>query len=135
MLIQVDPTDHQKIWIAFESSSNGQRVYRSVNGGGTWTNLTTSALNGHAPHSLNLIGGTDGGIYLSTQNTIFYRNNTMSDWVDFGDGLPVEISIRVLRDHFTAMEKCASPPTEKAFGKAVCRNNRVFQLRRSWSIS
>jgi photosystem II stability/assembly factor-like uncharacterized protein len=100
MLIQVDPTDHQKVWIAFESSSNGQRVYKSVNGGSTWTNLTTSTLNGQAPHSLNLIGGTDGGIYLSTQNTIFYRNNTMSDWVDFGDGLPVEISTCIARPFY-----------------------------------
>lgn len=100
MLIQVDPTDHQKVWIAFESSSNGQRVYRSVNGGSSWTNLTTSTLNGQYPHSLNLIGGTDGGIYLSTNNTIFYRNNTMSDWVDFGDGLPVSLNTCIARPFY-----------------------------------
>jgi len=100
MLIQVDPTNHQKVWIAFESTGNGQRVYKSVNGGGSWTNLTTSILNGNAPHSLNLIGGTDGGIYLATQNTIFYRNNTMNDWVDFGDGLPVSISTCIARPFY-----------------------------------
>lgn len=100
MLIQVDPTDHQKVWIAFESSSNGQRVYKSVNGGATWTNLTTSTLNGNAPHSLNLIGGTDGGIYLATNNTIFYRNNGMNDWVDFGDGLPVSLNTCIARPFY-----------------------------------
>jgi photosystem II stability/assembly factor-like uncharacterized protein len=100
MLIQVDPTDHQKIWIAFESSSNGQRVYKSVNGGANWTNLTTSTLNGQAPHSLNLIGGTDGGIYLATNHTIFYRNNSMNDWVDFGDGLPVDLNTCIARPFY-----------------------------------
>jgi len=100
MLIQVDPTDHQKVWIAFESSSNGQRVYRSVNGGSSWTNLTTATLNGQYPHSLNLIGGTDGGVYLSTNNTIFYRNSTMGDWVDFGDGLPVSLNTCIARPFY-----------------------------------
>ena len=100
MLIQVDPTDHEKVWIAFESTGNGQRVYRSENGGSNWTNLTTSALDGNAPHSLNLIGGTDGGVYLSTNKTIFYRNNSMNDWVDFGDGLPVVTNTCIARPFY-----------------------------------
>ncbi|MBI1286809.1 MAG: T9SS type A sorting domain-containing protein [Flavobacteriales bacterium] len=100
MLIQVDPTDPEKVWIAFASTGNGQRVYRSVNGGGSWTNLTTSTLDGQAPRSLNLIGGTDGGIYLSTNKTIFYRNNSMNDWVDFGDGLPVVTNTCIARPFY-----------------------------------
>lgn len=100
MLLQVDPSDHNNVWIAFESTGNGQRVYKSENGGQSWTNLTTSTLDGESPRSLNLIGGTDGGVYLSTHNTIFYRNNSMNDWVDFGDGLPFIIKSNIARPFY-----------------------------------
>ena len=100
MLVQVDPTDHDKVWIAFESTGNGQRVYKSENSGQSWANLTTSTLDGNSPRSLNLIGGTDGGVYLATNNTIFYRNNTMNDWVDFGDGLPVVTNTCIARPFY-----------------------------------
>lgn len=100
MLLQVDPTDHNNVWIAFESTGNGQRVYKSENGGQSWTNLTTSTLDGESPRSLNLIGGTDGGVYLSTNKTIFYRNNSMNDWVDFGDGLPVVTNTCIARPFY-----------------------------------
>lgn len=100
MLVQVDPTDHGKIWIAFQSTGNGQRVYKSENGGVNWTNLTTSTLDGQSPRSLNLIGGTDGGVYLATNQTVFYRNNAMNDWEDFGDGLPVSINTCIARPFY-----------------------------------
>jgi photosystem II stability/assembly factor-like uncharacterized protein len=100
MLIQVDPTDHDNVWIAFESTGNGQRVYKSENGGQSWSNLTTSTLDGESPRSLNLIGGTNGGVYLSTHNTIFYRNNSMNDWIDFGDGLPVVAKSNIARPFY-----------------------------------
>jgi hypothetical protein len=100
MLLQVDPSDHNIVWIAFASTGNGQRVYRSENGGQTWANMTTSTLDGHAPRSLNLIGGTDGGIYLATNRSIFYRNNSMNDWEDFGDGLPLVTNTNIARPFY-----------------------------------
>lgn len=100
ILIQVDPTDPDKVWIAFHSSGDGQIVYKSVNGGGSWTNLTTSTLDGESPRSLNLIGGTDGGVYLATNHTVYYRNNSMSDWECFGDGLPALINTGTARPFY-----------------------------------
>jgi hypothetical protein len=100
MLMQVDAADYNNVWIAFESTGNGQRVYKSENGGQSWMNLTTSTLDGESPRSLNLIGGTNGGVYLATNNTIFYRNNSMNDWVDFGDGLPIIAKSNIARPFY-----------------------------------
>lgn len=99
MLLQVDPENENNLWIAF-LSGNGQKVYKSTNAGVSWTNLTTSTLNGETPRSLVLIGGTDGGVYLATNKTIFYRNNTMPDWEDFGDGLPIVLSTCIARPFY-----------------------------------
>lgn len=97
MLVQVDPENADIVYIAFQSTGNGQRIYKSVNGGASWTNLTTSALDGQNAKSIAVIGGTDGGIYYATDYRIYYRNNSMSDWENFADGLPVKINTNIIR--------------------------------------
>jgi hypothetical protein len=37
--------------------------------------------------------GTNGGLYFGTSQTIFYKNNSMPDWEDYGDGLPIHTNV------------------------------------------
>ena len=91
MLLQVDPINSDILYIAFESSNN--RVYKSLDGGNTWSNLTTPTIQNERARWINLAYGTDGGIYYASNKTIFYRNNSMADWEDYGDGLPVQCNV------------------------------------------
>jgi photosystem II stability/assembly factor-like uncharacterized protein len=100
MLIQVDAKDDNIVWIAFASAANGQKIYKSINGGGSWTNWSTSLLNNQNARSIIAVGGTDGGVYYASNQTVYYRNNTMSDWEDFGDGLPVETNTNIARPFY-----------------------------------
>ncbi|WP_367390623.1 choice-of-anchor J domain-containing protein [Lewinella sp. LCG006] len=100
MLVQVDPLDENIVYIAFQSTGNGQRIYKSEDGGLSWTNLTTPILNNQNGKSIAVCGGTDGGIYYATSNSIYYRNNSMSDWEHFADGLPVEINTNIIRPFY-----------------------------------
>lgn len=93
MLIQIDPLNSEHIYIAFETSGNGQKIYKSTDGGQVWTNLSTPILDNQNVHWINLAYGTDGGIYCATNHTIYYRNNNMTDWEDFGDGLPIKCNV------------------------------------------
>ena len=100
MLIQVDPKNANILYIAFTTGPNGQKVYKSTDGGSSWTNLSTATLNGQNVHSIALLGGSNGGLYYATNRTIYYRNNTMNDWIDFGDGLPVKVSTDIIRPFY-----------------------------------
>ncbi len=97
MLIQVDPEDENLVYIAFASAGNGQKIYSSIDGGTNWLNISTNTLDNQNARSIAFVGGTDGGIYYATNQTIYYRNNSMSDWDDFGDGLPVEMNTNIIR--------------------------------------
>ena len=68
-------------------------IYKSIDGGNTWSNLTTPTIQNERARWINLAYGTDGGIYYASNNTIFYRNNSMADWEDYGDGLPVQCNV------------------------------------------
>ncbi|MEM7105145.1 MAG: LamG-like jellyroll fold domain-containing protein [Bacteroidota bacterium] len=93
--IAVSAEDHNTIWIARTSmygsspNMNGNLIYMSGDGGNTWTNITTPALDGEYPTNIVHQRGSDGGVYIGTRRAVYYRNNAMSDWSLFNTDLPV----------------------------------------------
>lgn len=98
--VAIDPVNPDLIWLAYNKTSSSFKVFKSTNGGGSWTNLTTSLLTGLLPCGLLHIGGTDGGVYLMTPHTVFYRNNSHTDWQAFGNGLPVKLENNYIRPFY-----------------------------------
>lgn len=99
MQLTINPLNENEIWIAYTSGSNGNKVYHSINGGSSWTNITTTILNNESIQSLIHIAGTNGGIYAGTGRGVFYANNT-SPWVIDNSGLPTYISTTSLRPFY-----------------------------------
>lgn len=91
--IAVSTDDDQRIWLArtMQSSQysnlNGVKTYFSSNGGTTWTNITTTTLNGEYLTDITYQRGTDA-VYLGTRRAVFYRNSSMSNWQLFNNSLP-----------------------------------------------
>lgn len=100
VLLTLSPEDENLIWLAYADGDDGQKVYRSSNGGQQWTNLSTSSLNGEHITYLLHQGGTDGGLYLGTYRTIWFKDNTMNDWVPYNDGLPKSVATCILRPFY-----------------------------------
>ncbi len=85
-------TNASELWITYTSGTNGNKVYTSQNAGQTWTNLTSSTLNGISIKSIAHQAGTNGGVYIATRNNlVFYRSNTISNWQVVGTGLPASM--------------------------------------------
>jgi Concanavalin A-like lectin/glucanases superfamily len=88
MSLTLSGTNVNELWITAPGASAGNRVFKSTDGGASWTNLTTATINAQGYTSIVHQLGTDGGVYLSGNNgQFFYRNNTMSDWAIFNNGL------------------------------------------------
>lgn len=93
--ITVSGTDENTLWAARTSQYssypdlNGKSVYKSTDGGTTWTNYTTSTLDGEWITNIVHQEGTDGGVYVGTRRAVYYRNNAMSDWALFNNNLPL----------------------------------------------
>ncbi|KAA3623395.1 MAG: T9SS C-terminal target domain-containing protein [Bacteroidetes bacterium] len=72
-----------------DTDLDGYRVFKSEDGGTSWTNITTPALDGEAITNIVHQKGTDGGVYLGTRRAVLYKNNTMTDWELFNNNLPL----------------------------------------------
>ena len=91
--IAVSKEDDNKIWLVrtMQSSTysnlNGYKAYYSSDGGASWSNITTTTLNGEYITSVEYQRGTDG-VYIGTRRAVYYRNTSMSDWQLYNTSLP-----------------------------------------------
>ncbi|HAS44124.1 MAG TPA: hypothetical protein DCS93_26840 [Microscillaceae bacterium] len=86
--IAISPSDPNTVWISLSGYHAGQKVYKTTNGGNSWTNISGTLPN--VP--VNCITHDDASgnesLYIGTDLGVFYRNNDLGDWQTFDNGLP-----------------------------------------------
>lgn len=85
--IVVKPNDPQTVWVTLGGYSAGQKVMKSADGGTTWTNVSAGLPNIH----MNCIlyqPNSNNGIYVGTDLGVFYRDEAMPAWLQYGTGMP-----------------------------------------------
>ncbi len=95
--IAVNPLNENEVYVCMANASAGNKVFKSLNGGSTWTNITGTTLSGKKVAFLQFQGGTKSGVYAVSNirpSKVYYRDSTMSDWIDFSAGLPASLEAR-----------------------------------------
>ncbi len=85
--ITVNPTNPLNLWVTISGFDTGNKVFKSLNGGATWTNVSGTLPNIPVNCSVYQNGSSDG-IYIGTDLGVFYRDNSLTDWVTYETGLP-----------------------------------------------
>jgi len=79
--------DALNMWASFSGYKDGLKLFKSNDGGTTWSNYSGTLPN-IPVNCLEYQKGTSGDLYAGTDFGVFYRNDTMSDWVPFNTNLP-----------------------------------------------
>lgn len=98
-MIVVHNTNPEILWATRSNYSSGNKVYKSINGGSSWTNVSGTLPNLPA-NCITLQNGTSNGLYVGMDIGIFYKDDEMSDWELFTDGLP-NVEIRELEINYS----------------------------------
>jgi hypothetical protein len=85
--ILTDPTNSQRVWIVCGGYQVGKKVYRSLNGGTSWTNISGTLPN-IPVNTIALLPGGGDNLYIGTSIGVYHRSGTMTDWAYFSNGLP-----------------------------------------------
>ncbi|HEV8374823.1 MAG TPA: hypothetical protein VGR38_01160 [Candidatus Polarisedimenticolia bacterium] len=98
--IAVDPDDDQTAYVSFSGFNIGAHVWKTENGGGSWTAFSQSLPDVPA-NTLTVEEGPPKVLWLGTDQGIYRRPVGASDWSRFSGGLPnvpvYQISLDELR--------------------------------------
>ncbi len=99
-LLACSAEDENRIWFAYPDGGDGEKIYTSYDGGESWVNVTTTALNSEHITYIMHQGGTDGGLYIGTYRTIWFKDDNMTEWLPYEDGLPEQVATCILRPFY-----------------------------------
>lgn len=86
--IAVSDVHSESIWLTCGGWNASEKVYRSTNGGVNWSNVTGTNLPNVPINVVVFEPGSDNGVYVGTDAGVYYRDDNMTDWIDFSNGLP-----------------------------------------------
>ena len=104
--ITISSDDENIVWISRNSmygsypNFNGEKVFKSLNGGQSWINLTSNILDDVFPTNIEHQRGSNGGVYLGTRKSVYYIDNTMNDWTVYDNNLPQPATSVQLIPHY-----------------------------------
>jgi photosystem II stability/assembly factor-like uncharacterized protein len=111
--ITVSNTNPDRAWVTFSEYNSTHKVYETNDAGSSWTNISGSNLPGLPVNCIVYQGGANDDLYIGTDIGVYYKNNTMSDWIPFNDGLP-NVIVKELEIHYDAGSISAA-----TFGRGV----------------
>ncbi len=85
--VAVAPNDPNTVYVTFSGYSSGNKVYRSTDGGATWSNFSTGLPNIPANCISVMPGSTTGAVYIGMDVGVYYRDNTFTSWQPYFTGL------------------------------------------------
>jgi hypothetical protein len=88
--LTVNPANSNHVWFCTGGYSENIKVYRSLDGGLNWENMSAGLPN---VAILCIVaqenGARPGAVYVGTDIGVFYRDDILNGWVAFRNGLPV----------------------------------------------
>lgn len=100
ILLSLDPTNADRLFMAYPSGANGSKIFETSNGGTSWTNLTTTELNNEEIRAMITVPNASEGIYLFSYYNVFYRDSSMANWSIDAAGLPDVVNTNSAKPFF-----------------------------------
>ncbi len=86
--VTVDPVNPLIAWVTFSGYSNGNKVFKTIDGGVNWLNISYNLPNIPANCSVFERGSTNGAIYVGMDAGVYYIDNSSVTWTLFNTSLP-----------------------------------------------
>jgi photosystem II stability/assembly factor-like uncharacterized protein len=98
--IEVATNDADRAWVTFSEYNNTFKVYETNDAGNNWTNISGNNLPSLPVNCIVHQGGANDDLYIGTDIGVYYKDNAMTEWIPFNDGLP-NVIIKELEIHYT----------------------------------
>ena len=88
-----------RAWVTFSDYNNIHKVYETNDAGNSWINISGNNLPAIPVNCIVYQSGSNDDLYIGTDIGVYYKDNTMSEWIPFNNGLP-NVIISELEIHY-----------------------------------
>lgn len=114
--IGVNPTNANRVYVSFGGFIDGVKVYRSFFAGAGWEDWSGSLPN--VPVNAIVVDASEN-VYIGTDVGVFYRSQTMDDWMPYRNNLPNAPVTDFVLDEANNKIQCST------FGRGIWSNTLV----------
>ncbi|MES2774652.1 MAG: T9SS type A sorting domain-containing protein [Bacteroidota bacterium] len=93
--IAVSNTDPNRVVVTFSGYSSGEKVFRSIDGGASWTNISAGLPNLPMNTVVYVNGSVQHAVYVGSDIGVYYFDNSLPSFAPFMTGLP-NVAVRDL---------------------------------------
>jgi PKD repeat protein len=116
--LEAHPTNSNIVYLTLY-----QGVYKSTNKGAAWTDISANL----PSISVNCIvidtASSNEALYVGTDAGVYYKDNTMSNWVPFMDGMPAAAEITELEIYYNSSNHQLSKLVASTYGRGLWRSD------------
>ncbi|HND87692.1 MAG TPA: hypothetical protein PK971_05150, partial [Saprospiraceae bacterium] len=87
--IEIDPRNPQRMWVCRSGFTSNQKVFRTVNGGQLWFNISAGLPN--VPIHCILYDSLTNYLFVGTEIGVFHTDANVINWQPYGTGMPTVI--------------------------------------------
>jgi len=117
-MVKISKTNSQTLYATRANYSNGEKVYKSADGGRTWTNIS-----GNLPNiPANCVAIHDDGeetIYVGMDVGVYFKNESTPDWTLMNTDLP-NVQIREIE-----IKESANEIYLATYGRGIWKNSTI----------
>jgi PKD repeat protein len=97
--VAISNTNPDVAFVTFSGYSSTNKVFKTTNGGTSWTNISSGLPNVPCNTIVYQNNSAVDAVYVGTDIGVYYRDNTMTDWIYFSNGLP-RVAVRDLEIYY-----------------------------------
>ena len=115
--IEAHPTIDSIVYMALYG-----RIYKSTNFGSSWTNISANL---PVITYLSIVYDTTSneGLYVGSRSGVYFKDASMSNWILFNDGLPLNANVTELEIYYDQTHPTRSKIRAATYGRGLWESN------------
>jgi PKD repeat protein len=115
--IETSPFEENTVYIIQD-----KKIYKSLNKGSTWTDISGNLPAIHFS-SIVYYKNSIEGLYVGSDAGVYYKDNSMTDWMLFSNGLPVAIKVSELEIFYSPASPAEDKIKASTFGRGLWKSD------------
>lgn len=96
--LAISNTDPNKVWVTCSGYVAGNKVFKTINGGSSWTNIS-GGLPNIPMNRIVAVNGSGDAVYVGADIGVYYKDFNQANFISFLDNLP-NVSVRDLEIYY-----------------------------------